>query len=62
MNTVNQMKGRTIIMVAHRLSTIKNCDKIYVMNKGKIMEYGKHSELLKAKGEYKKLWGAQYEK
>lgn len=62
MNTVNQMKERTIIMVAHRLSTIKNCDKIYVMNKGKIMEYGKHSELLKAKGEYKKLWGAQYEK
>ncbi|MBP5568929.1 MAG: peptidase domain-containing ABC transporter [Treponema sp.] len=62
MSVVNSMKERTIIIVAHRLSTIKECDRIYVMNNGRIMEYGKHSELLKAKGEYKKLWGAQYEK
>lgn len=62
MNTVNQMKDRTIIIVAHRLSTVKNCDRIYVMNKGRILETGNHNQLLKAKGEYKKLWGAQYEK
>lgn len=61
MNTVNQFTDRTIIMVAHRLSTICNCDKIFVMNRGKIVESGNHKELLLQNGFYKELWSAQYE-
>lgn len=61
MKTVNEMEGRTIIMVAHRLSTISNCDRIFVMNEGEIAECGTHKELLKKNGIYRKLWKAQYE-
>jgi subfamily B ATP-binding cassette protein MsbA len=52
----NKMKDKTIIMVAHRLSTVTDCDRIYVMDKGKIVEYGNHKELLEQKGLYYKLW------
>ncbi len=51
----NMMKNRTSIVIAHRLSTIQNADLIVVMKKGKILEQGKHSELLSKKGEYYKL-------
>lgn len=57
-----RIKGRTVIMVAHRLSTIKNCDLIYVFNKGNLVEQGSHLELLLKNGFYKKLWSAQNEK
>lgn len=57
-----KIKGRTVIMVAHRLSTIKNCDIIYVFDKGKLIEQGTHFELLAKNGFYKKLWSAQNEK
>lgn len=49
----------TTIIIAHRLSTIKKCDKIFVMDKGKIIEQGSHSELLKEKGYYYRLWSEQ---
>ncbi|MCQ2591871.1 MAG: peptidase domain-containing ABC transporter [Treponema sp.] len=62
METVNSFHDRTIIMVAHRLSTICGCDKIYVLDNGKIVEEGNHEELLKMNGKYKELWSAQYEK
>ena len=55
----NLMKGRTSIVVAHRLSTIAGLDKIVVLNDGKIVEQGTHAELLNRKGEYKKLWSRQ---
>ena len=51
----NLMKNRTSLIIAHRLSTIQNADMILVMNKGKIVESGKHSELLEHKGVYSKL-------
>ena len=53
------MKGRTTIMVAHRLSTIQHADKIMVMHKGRIRERGTHQELLKQNGIYKKLYELQ---
>ena len=61
MDTVNCFTDRTIIMVAHRLSTVCNCDKIFVMDKGRIVESGNHNDLLAKNGMYKELWRAQYE-
>ena len=55
------MEGRTTIIVAHRLSTIQNADKIIVMHKGRIMEEGSHQELLRQGGIYYKLYKLQYE-
>ena len=49
------MENRTSIVIAHRLSTIQKADKILVLHKGKIVEQGKHQELLAQKGEYFKL-------
>ena len=51
----NMMKNRTSIVIAHRLSTIQNADFIVVMKQGKIIEQGKHQELLDKKGMYHKL-------
>ena len=53
------MKGRTSIMVAHRLSTIQHCDRIIVMHHGRIRETGTHQELLAKDGIYKKLYQLQ---
>ncbi len=55
----NMMKNRTSIVIAHRLSTIQNADNIIVMQKGEIVEQGKHQELLAAKGAYHKLVAMQ---
>ena len=53
-------KGRTCLIVAHRLSTIKNADEIAVISKGKIMEMGKHEELIKLNGIYADLYKLQF--
>lgn len=55
------MKGRTTLIVAHRLSTVQNSSKIIVMHKGEIREEGTHQELLSNKGIYYKLYKLQYE-
>ena len=49
------MRGRTTLVVAHRLSTVRDADRIVVLDAGKIVEEGTHSELLLKAGAYKKL-------
>merc|ERR1712147_458796 len=49
-------EGRTSVTIAHRLSTVRNCDTIAVINQGKVQELGSHEELLTKKGTYYKLW------
>ena len=53
------MKGRTSMVVAHRLSTIAGLDKIVVLSSGEIVEQGTHKELLDKNGDYAKLWSRQ---
>ena len=48
-----------MLIIAHRLATVKNCDEIIVMNQGEIVEQGSHEELLARKGEYYRLWEMQ---
>ena len=55
------IEGRTSIVIAHRLSTIRNADIILVVDDGKIVESGRHEELLAKKGYYYRLWTRQYE-
>ncbi|MDC0800704.1 peptidase domain-containing ABC transporter [Clostridium paraputrificum] len=59
-NTIEDCtKDVTTIIIAHRLSTIMRCDRIYVMDKGEIIEEGTHYELLKEQGYYYRLWTGQ---
>ncbi|MGV8169662.1 MAG: ABC transporter ATP-binding protein [Candidatus Nanoarchaeia archaeon] len=53
------MKGRTSIIIAHRLSTVMSADTIVVLEEGRIVQTGTHAELIKKKGIYKKLWTLQ---
>ena len=52
-------KDRTVLVIAHHLNTIQHADQILVFQKGKLLEKGKHQELLQKEGYYKKLWQAQ---
>lgn len=59
----NLMRNRTVFVIAHRLSTVQNADKIIVVNEGKIVESGTHEELMKeGNGAYKALYNAQFKK
>ncbi|WP_421716866.1 peptidase domain-containing ABC transporter [Arcobacter arenosus] len=58
-NMQNIKKGRTMFIVAHRLSTVKDCDKIVVMDKGNIVEIGSHENLMNKKGYYYNLYTQQ---
>ena len=53
------MKGRTCIVVAHRLSTVANLDRIVVLGEGKVIEDGPHSQLIAQNGPYAQLWSRQ---
>lgn len=60
MNTINRIgKNITTIMVAHRLSTIKNCDRIFVLKDGHLVEMGNHKSLLEKNGIYTHMWKSQ---
>ena len=50
------MKGRTVFVIAHRLSTVRNSDVIMVLDHGRIIERGSHDELIALKGEYYQLY------
>lgn len=53
------IKGKTVIMIAHRLRTIVDADQIFVLEDGKLVEHGKHAELMEKNGVYKKLYSIQ---
>ncbi|MCH2188914.1 ATP-binding cassette domain-containing protein, partial [Candidatus Gracilibacteria bacterium] len=55
----NLFKGRTVIVIAHRLQTVKNADHIYVIEDGQVIEEGTHSSLTKKKGIYKRMLDLQ---
>ena len=59
---LNSLKPITLVVVAHRLSTIKNFDEIYYMEKGEILEKGNHKSLMLRKGQYYKLFQKQNKK
>ncbi len=50
------LKNKTIIMIAHRLHTIKNADQIVVFDEGEVVEVGTHKTLLERKGVYESMW------
>lgn len=54
------LANRTALVVAHRLSTVKNADRIIVMERGQVAESGNHEELLQADGLYRKLYEIQF--
>lgn len=55
----NKFKKKTMLIIAHRLVTVKNCDIIIVLDKGEIVEKGSHEELLELQGHYYRLWEMQ---
>jgi ATP-binding cassette subfamily B protein len=54
-------QGKTIIIIAHRLSTVKDADIILALENGKLAETGTHDRLIEKKGVYWRLWNEQYE-
>ena len=57
----NLMKGRTVFVIAHRLSTVRNSDAIMVLDHGRIIERGSHDELLAKRGVYYQLYTGAFE-
>ena len=57
----NVSRQRTTLVIAHRLSTVIDADRIYVLDAGKIVESGTHNQLLASRGQYHQLWKIQQE-
>ena len=58
-NIYKFMSGKTVIIISHRFSTVRNADRILVLDKGRIIEEGSHEELLKIKGKYARMYRLQ---
>jgi ATP-binding cassette subfamily B protein len=58
-NLKTALAGKTVVLVAHRLSTVKDADRIYVLHQGRIVQAGTHQELLGQEGWYRSLWRFQ---
>ena len=52
-------RGRTVVVIAHRLSTVRHADRIHVLEQGRIVESGSHDDLIEARGLYAALWRIQ---
>jgi ATP-binding cassette subfamily B protein len=55
----NRFKGKTMLIIAHRLTTVRYCDEIIVIDKGRVAERGTHEELIRNRGVYRKMWETQ---
>ena len=53
---MRERSNKTILMISHQLSVAATCDRVLVMERGEIIQEGKHKELIKEKGLYKQLW------
>ena len=58
-HALSLQSGRTAIFIAHRLKTIADCDEIFVLDQGKVVEHGSHDKLMHKKGLYYHMWNAQ---
>ena len=56
LSSIREQKDRTIVMISHQLSAAAACDRILVMEEGRLVQQGSHSELIKMEGTYKRLW------
>ncbi len=54
------MSGRTTIVIAHRLSTVEHCDRIVVLDEGRVVDQGTHAELIARQGLYARLHSRQF--
>jgi ATP-binding cassette subfamily B protein len=54
------MQNRTVLIIAHRLSTVRKCDRILVLEKGQIVESGNHEQLLSVEGKYAHFYAQQF--
>lgn len=52
-------KNKTLVLVSHRFSTVRNANQIYIIDGGKVIEHGSHQELIKKNGKYAKMFNAQ---
>jgi len=59
LNIQKLMQGRTTLIISHRISSVKLCDKVIVLDKGRVMEYGTHAELIAQKGLYGEMYNMQ---
>jgi ABC-type multidrug transport system fused ATPase/permease subunit len=59
LSKLHAARGRTTLLVAHRLSTVRHADKIIVMDRGVVIEEGNHDQLLLLRGKYSEMWHMQ---